>query len=80
MQRKKIKQNINRPYLLFDYLRKELKLLSDVELADALKSSSTTISRVRYGDVKIPPAMVLYIHSKFGISISEIQRMTGVHK
>jgi len=80
MKRKKIKQEIKKPYPLFDYLRTKLKLLSDVELADALKSSSSTVSRVRYGDVKIPPAMVLFIHSKFKLSIKEIQKMTEEKK
>ena len=80
MKKKKILQEIKKPYPLFDYLRKRYKLYSDVELADELKSSSTTISRVRYGDVPIPPAMVLFIHNKYKLSIKEIQMMTEVER
>lgn len=80
MKKKKILQEIKKPYPLFDHLRERLKLYSDVELADELKSSSTTISRVRYGDVPIPPAMVLFIHKKYRISLKNIEKMARVER
>ena len=60
---------------LFAYLFKVFKVKTDVELAEKLYSSSSTLSRIRNDHKYLTPKMILIIYDKTDLSIEQIRSM-----
>lgn len=60
---------------LFAYLFKLFNVKTDVELAEKLYSSSSTLSRIRNDHKYLTAKMILIIYDKTDLSIEQIRSM-----
>lgn len=65
--------------LLFNVLRKRLKLASDAALAKFLEVTQPDISRIRHGR-EVGAVMILRIHEKTNMPVREIRRLIDAGK
>ncbi len=63
---------------LLDHIKEKLNLKTDIALVIAIKTSAPVISRIRAGSLKIGPKLLLSIHERTGIPVSEIRGLCGV--
>lgn len=60
---------------LLDTLKAQKKLKTDVALADLLDVHPPVISKVRKGRLPVGASMILAIHEKLGMPVSDIRRL-----
>jgi len=66
-----------RKHKLFDFLKKEYEINSDKELAHLLGTYPAVVSRVRSGVHGLSADLILLIHEKTGMDVTEIRKFLG---
>ena len=66
---------VQTPHKLFDYIREMYGLKTDAQLAHILSASTSMISQVRNGLVRITPALIIEIHEQTNMPIARIKEM-----
>jgi DNA-binding transcriptional regulator YdaS (Cro superfamily) len=61
--------------LLFNVLRRELRMGTDAELARHLGAHPTEVSRIRHGRSQVGPKLILSIHEKTGKPVKKIREL-----
>jgi hypothetical protein len=64
----------------FDKVKLHLKLKTDVDLAVALRTHRTYLSRLRTGKLPIEAVIIIRVHYLTDWSIAEIKAMLGLPK
>lgn len=60
---------------LLDYLKEKFNVKNDRQLAMEIGISHPTISRIRRGHKKASAEVIIAVHEKYGIPISEIKQL-----
>lgn len=60
-----------------EYLLIELDLKNDAALARALEVAPPVISKMRHGTLQLGPSLILFIHEKYGFTVSLIRELSG---
>lgn len=61
--------------VLLDTLRERFNIKSDSALARELAVTPSQISKLRSGDSKLGPAVILSIHEHLGVPVAEIRKL-----
>ena len=60
---------------LFDYIKEQYRLKSDLALSEMLDTTPQVICRVRSGDMRLSAALVLAVYDATEMTIEEIREM-----
>ena len=65
------------PNILFDAVKKLLRIKADNRLAAVLEISPSIISKIRNGKLPLGPTIMVKIHEACNVSVRELRLMMG---
>lgn len=64
---------VHRPHALLDYVRTQFNFATDCEMAEALHTSTSAISKIRSGELQVGALMMVRLHENYGISFKTMR-------